>query len=42
MAHIDKKNNQESKTPSQKTKNKSAKMKLETAREIGIFKESKE
>lgn len=41
MAHIDKKNNQESKNPGQKSKNKTDKMKVETAREISIFKESK-
>ncbi|MBU3110240.1 small, acid-soluble spore protein, alpha/beta type [Clostridium lacusfryxellense] len=41
MAHIDKKNNQESKHPGQKIKNKSSKMKIEAANEIGIFKKAK-
>lgn len=41
MAHIDKKNNQESKNGGQKTKKELYKMKVETANEIGVTKESK-
>ena len=41
MAHIDKKNNKESKKPSQKAKKELDKMKVETASEIGLSNESK-
>ena len=41
MAHIDKKNNQESKKTGQKTKKELYKMKVESANEIGISKDSK-
>jgi len=41
MAHIDKKNNQESKKLGQKTKKELDKMNVEAANEIGFFKLSK-
>ncbi|MCB2294802.1 small, acid-soluble spore protein, alpha/beta type [Clostridium algoriphilum] len=40
MSHIDKKNNQESKKVGKKTKKELDRMKVETANEIGVFKES--
>lgn len=41
MAHIDKKNNKESKKAGQKTKKALDKMNVETASEIGLFKGNK-
>jgi hypothetical protein len=41
MSHIDKKNNQQSKQLSQKTKKELVKSNVETAKEIGVFTEAK-